>query len=152
MPPGLSGCTFDAGLTLQGGVLVAAGPPAAAGQQYPVALVLRCLSPGVICTDSYLVVNTYSTTTRALRWVLTNLQSREFATICAPQTVPKQTAHGGYEECHPLVNMGISCTMQFCAQGAPADAALFRQLCRLPRPCGMYVTSCTGLHTVCHLM
>ena len=70
MPAGLSGCTFDAGLTLQGGVLVAAGPPIAAGQQYPVALVLRCLSPGGICSDSYLAVYSYSTATRTLRWVM----------------------------------------------------------------------------------
>ena len=67
MPAGLSGCIFDAELTLQGGVLVAAGPPAAAGQQYPVALVLRCLSPGGICTDSYLAVYSYSAAMHSLR-------------------------------------------------------------------------------------
>ena len=66
MPAGLSGCTFDAGLTLQGGMLVAAGPPAAAGQQFPFALVLRCLSPGGICTDSYMAVYNYSTATRGI--------------------------------------------------------------------------------------
>ena len=67
MPPGLSGCTFDAKVRMQGGVLVAAGPPAAAGQQYPVALVLRCLNPGGVSTNSYLAVYNYSTATRALR-------------------------------------------------------------------------------------
>lgn len=114
MPPGLSGCTFDAGLTLQGGVLVAAGPPAAAGQQYPVALVIRCLSSGAICTDSYLAVYNYSTATRALRWVIlvnkTALQGVFLAASSALWRARKQVCTTAMK-CHLLVNGDSSCTL-----------------------------------------
>jgi hypothetical protein len=139
MPAGHLGCTFDAGLTLQGGVLIAAGPPAAAGQQYPVALVLRCLSPGGICTDSYLAVYNYSTATRALRCVMNKVALQEVCRHCCI-TDPTEESVLLAMKCHALVNMDRSCTLQVCAQCAPADAALVRQLCRLPRPCGICTT------------
>ena len=97
MPPGLSECTFDAAATLQGGVLMAAGPLAAHGQQYPVALILRCRSPGGVCADSYLAVYNYSTATRTLRWVMIKLHFRGTPTM---YHIPPCMLHSGQPSSH----------------------------------------------------
>jgi hypothetical protein len=163
MPLGLSGCTFDAEATLQGGVLVAAGPLAAAGQQYPVALVLRCLSPGGICTDSYLAVYNYSTAPRVLRCGYTDSCSScrhgcgGLPTNITHHATSQAVAHDVYKLPYPGRHGCVLHSAGLCAERTCRRCARLPTLPALPGQwfvCikrALSLLSCNGHHEPVHL-